>query len=75
MLFDLWRSLHVETRTLITLARIEHDLPAIADTHIPILAALRHGDPELVGKEMRNHIEYFGALVMRSAPETDSPPA
>ncbi|GAB2929132.1 GntR family transcriptional regulator [Rhodococcus aerolatus] len=68
LLFDLWRSLHVETRTLVTLARIEHDLPAIADTHIPILSALRHGDPELVGKEMRNHIEYFGALVMRTPP-------
>lgn len=71
LLFDLWRSLHVETRTLITFARVEHDLRAIADTHLPIVRALRHRDPELAGKEMRDHIEHFGALVMGAAPDED----
>jgi DNA-binding GntR family transcriptional regulator len=36
----------------------------IADAHLPILAALRRRDPELAGKEMRHHIEYFGALAV-----------
>ncbi|GLZ53511.1 FCD domain-containing protein [Actinomycetospora sp. NBRC 106378] len=69
LLFDLWRSLHVETRTLITFSRVDHDLLAIADLHLPIVRALRHRDPELVGKEMRDHIEHFGALVMGASPD------
>jgi DNA-binding GntR family transcriptional regulator len=67
LLLDLWRSLHVETRTLITFARVEHDLRAIADTHLPIVRALRHRDPEWAGKEMRDHIEHFGSLVLGAA--------
>lgn len=69
LLYDLWRSLHVETRTLITFSRVKHDLHAIAETHVPIVRALRHRDPELAGKEMRNHIEHYGALVMGASPD------
>jgi DNA-binding GntR family transcriptional regulator len=72
LLFDLWRSLHVETRTLITISRIDVDPRAIAETHVPIMRALRQRDPELAGKEMRYHIEHFGALVMSASPDDPS---
>jgi DNA-binding FadR family transcriptional regulator len=35
--------------------------------HRPILQALRFRDPELAGKEMRAHIEFFGSLVAGTA--------
>lgn len=64
LLLEVWRSLHAEIRTLITYASLGTELREIVDSHQPILAALRMRDPVLAGKEMRHHIEYFGALVM-----------
>lgn len=71
LLLDVWRSLHVEIRTLITFAHVDSDLLTIADTHQPIMDALRAREPELAGKQMRHHIEHFGALVMGDASTTD----
>ncbi|HTF54286.1 MAG TPA: GntR family transcriptional regulator [Pseudonocardia sp.] len=67
LLLEVWRSLHAEVRALITFARLHSSLMAIADAHQPILEALRLRDPNLAGKEMREHIEHFGALVMGDA--------
>jgi DNA-binding GntR family transcriptional regulator len=64
LLLEVWRSLHAEIRALITYLRADVDMEQIADAHLPILAALRRRDPELAGKEMRHHIEYFGALAV-----------
>ena len=64
LLLEVWRSLHAEIRTLITYASLRTELREIVDSHQPILAALRMRDPVLAGKEMRHHIEHFGALVM-----------
>jgi DNA-binding GntR family transcriptional regulator len=63
ILLDVWRSLRVEARTLISVIKTDWDLRMIAEMHRPVLAALRGGDPELAGKEMRAHIEFFGTLV------------
>lgn len=63
-LLEVWGSLRIEARTLVSLLTSDSDLLAIADTHEPVLAALRQADAELAGKEMRSHIESFGALVM-----------
>lgn len=64
LLLEVWRSLHAEIRALITYLRADVDMVQIADAHLPILGALRRRDPELAGKEMRHHIEYFGALAV-----------
>jgi DNA-binding GntR family transcriptional regulator len=63
VLVDVWRSLRVEARTLVSVLRSHSDLYAIAELHRPVLLALRFGDPDLAGKEMRAHIEFFGASV------------
>ena len=65
VLVDVWRSLRVEARTLISVIRADSDLRMIAELHRPVLQALRSRDPELAGKEMRAHIEFFGSLVVR----------
>lgn len=64
VLLDVWRSLRVEARTLVSVLRGHSDLHAIAELHRPVLQAVRFRDPELVGKEMRAHIEFFGASVV-----------
>src|SRR3954453_698824 len=43
---ELWRSLHVELRTTITLIKHVEDLAQVAESHVPVLDAVRSGDPE-----------------------------
>jgi DNA-binding GntR family transcriptional regulator len=60
VLLEAWRSLRIEARTLISVIKSDSDLLEIAETHTVILDALRSGDPMRAGKEMRQHIEFFG---------------
>lgn len=70
ILIDVWRSLRVEARTLISVIRSDSDLRMIAELHRPILQALQARDPELAGKEMRAHIEFFGSSIVHP-PQAD----
>ncbi len=72
-LVELWTSLHVEARTMITYVRYG-DLRAIAESHVPILEALRAGDPERGSAALREHFEYYARWVAEPAPE-EPPPA
>ncbi|MQA10197.1 MAG: FCD domain-containing protein [Pseudonocardiaceae bacterium] len=63
VLLDAWSGLRIEVFTLVSLIKSNLDLAAVANAHLPILDALRQGDPDLVGKEMRAHIESFADLV------------
>jgi DNA-binding GntR family transcriptional regulator len=67
-LLELWRSLEVESRTVITALRTGLDAPAAARLHEPILDALRRGDPEEAGRRIRSHVEDFGRMVAESRP-------
>ena len=64
VLLDAWSGLRIEAFTLVSLIRARLDLVAVADSHRPILDALRQREPAQAGKELRTHIESFGALVM-----------
>jgi DNA-binding GntR family transcriptional regulator len=64
VLLDVWRSLRVEARSLVSALKSHSDLHAIAELHRPVLQAVRFRDPDLAGKEMRAHIEFFGASVL-----------
>ena len=64
VLLDVWRSLRVEARSLVSALKSHSDLHAIAELHRPVLQAVEFRDPELLGKEMRAHIEFFGASVI-----------
>jgi DNA-binding GntR family transcriptional regulator len=66
-LLDLWTSLHLEARTMITFIRYG-DLHAIAESHVPILDALRAGDPEASAAALRAHFEYYARWVVEPAP-------
>ena len=64
VLIDVWRSLRVEARSLVSALKSHSDLHSIAELHRPVLQAVQYRDPELAGKEMRAHIEFFGASVI-----------
>lgn len=64
VLLDVWHSLRVQARSLVTALKGRSDLHAIAELHRPVLQAVEFRDPELLGKEMRAHIEFFGASVI-----------
>jgi DNA-binding GntR family transcriptional regulator len=63
-LIELWDSLQVEARTMITAIRTGLDPIAIAARHEPIVEALRVQDADAAGQEIRRHVEDFGRMFM-----------
>ena len=59
-LFEVWESLQVEMRTIITALRIGLDPGEVAALHEPIIDALRREDAAGAGREIRRHVEDFG---------------
>jgi len=72
-LAEVWTSLHVEARTMITFIRYG-DLHAIAESHVPIVEALRAGDPERSSAALREHFEYFARWVVEPAKDENAGP-
>jgi DNA-binding GntR family transcriptional regulator len=68
VLLEVWRSLRVEARTLVSVIKSDSDLKMIAEMHAPILRTLSTREPDLAAKEMRAHIEFFGSLVTGRIP-------
>jgi DNA-binding GntR family transcriptional regulator len=64
---ELWTSLHVEARTMITYVRYG-DLHYIAESHVPILEALRARDPERTSAALREHFAYYAQWVTDARP-------
>ena len=60
VLLRTWDSLMLETRTRVALSVLTLDLPAVAESHAPILEALGRGDGPGAGRLLREHAEMFG---------------
>lgn len=60
---ELWQSLNVDLRTTITLIKRVEDLGAVAESHVPVLEALKRGDAEQSATILRRHIESFADWV------------
>jgi len=67
ILQDVWGSLRIESRTIITAVRTGMDGHEIAERHRHILEALRDRDPDRAGATVRRHLEEF-ADRLRTAP-------
>lgn len=66
-LAEVWGSLRVEARTVITAVKTGIDRKQIAEMHVPIVEALRQRDPERAGRAVREHVEHFGEVLRGSA--------
>lgn len=64
ILIDVWRSLRVEARTIITALKTGIDRHELVDMHVPILEAIRSGDPDQAGRAVRDHVEHFGEVLL-----------
>ena len=64
-LLELWSSLHVEARTVITMVKDHPGLHEVADMHLPIIDAFRSQDRARCGRALRKHIEHFAKWVPR----------
>jgi len=65
VLQDMWRSLRIEARTLISVLKAHIGGYELAELHRPVLVALAEGDAEKAGLLLRMHVEYFGELIMK----------
>jgi DNA-binding GntR family transcriptional regulator len=59
-----WASLQVEARTTVTALLTSVDHREAASSHETIIGALRRQDPDAAGREIRNHVEHFGRLLL-----------
>jgi len=74
-LLDLWASLRVEARTVISMVKDHSDLHEIAEMHRPLIEAFRGGDRARCGRAVRSHIEHFAKWVPREeAADAPAPP-
>ena len=67
ILMDVWSSLRVESRTLITALKTGVDGGEVAELHRPILEALRARDPERAAAAIGDHLQLFATLVKGAA--------
>jgi DNA-binding GntR family transcriptional regulator len=67
-LLEVWTSLGIEARTIMTLLKTGLDPAELAEMHQPILDALRSGDPDRAGRAVRAHVESFRDLLLEGAP-------
>lgn len=65
-LLEVWTSLRIETRTIITALKSGIDREELAERHRPILEALAGGDPDRAGRAVKEHLVAFGPLLLRS---------
>ena len=68
VLQDVWRSLRIEARTLISALKADIGGHEIAEMHRPVLEALAEGDAEKAAMLLRKHVEYFGELILKGEP-------
>lgn len=66
-LLEMWSSLQVDARTMITAHRTGLDAAEVARLHEPVVEALRRRDGETAGTEIRRHVEEFGRLFIEGS--------
>ena len=74
LLLNIWQSLQIETRTTITMLTEGLDLVWIAESHQPIIDAIRSGDAELAARVAREHQDYFEHLPVPAAADLAETP-
>lgn len=68
-LIEVWNSLRIEARTLITALKADIDLEMMVQMHKPVLDAFIERNPERAGQALREHVEAFGALLLKGKDE------
>ncbi|MEW6638293.1 MAG: FCD domain-containing protein, partial [Actinomycetota bacterium] len=65
ILLDVWKSLRVEARTVITALKTDVNRHDLAEMHRPVLEALAARDPERAGRALKRHFELFREMMLK----------
>jgi len=65
ILLEVWKSLRIDARTMITAIWVDLDPLEIVDMHRPIVEVLAKQDPGEAGRVVRHHLEVFGEMLTR----------
>ncbi|MBX6762491.1 MAG: GntR family transcriptional regulator [Rubrobacteraceae bacterium] len=66
---EVWDSLRIGARTIITVVKTDIDLHELAEMHRPLLDALEEKDPEKAGAALRWHFTAFEKMMKGARPE------
>lgn len=66
---EVWDSLRIGARTIITVVKTDIDLHELAEMHRPLLNALEEKDPEKAGAALRWHFTAFEKMMKGARPE------
>jgi DNA-binding GntR family transcriptional regulator len=73
LLYTVWKSLCIETRTSVTLMAAGENLVELADTHREIIDTIRSGDVEAACRAARHHQNVFEHLPVLEEGEAPIP--
>jgi DNA-binding GntR family transcriptional regulator len=72
MLEHVWQTMRLSITTCVTHAVTHKSLHEITERHVPLLAALRSGDPAQAEAEIRKHIEEPGEWIRAAAAQEEA---
>jgi DNA-binding GntR family transcriptional regulator len=64
-LIEVWSSLGIHARTLLTALTAGVEPAEIVEMHVPIVEAFRERDARKAGRVLRRHVEHFGELLLK----------
>jgi DNA-binding GntR family transcriptional regulator len=63
-LLEVWTSLRVEARTVVTALAVDFDRHELAALHVPVLEGLAAADPEASATAIRRHFDHLSHLLL-----------
>ena len=67
-LIEVWSSLGIHARTLLTALTADVEPQEIVEMHAPIVEAFKERDPKKAARVLRRHVEHFGELLLKGDP-------
>ena len=64
-LIEVWTSLGIHARTLLTALTAGVEPREIVEMHVPVVEAFRQRNPAEAGRILRRHVEHFGELLLK----------
>jgi DNA-binding GntR family transcriptional regulator len=72
LLYQMWEAARLSSSSYVSISLVRRSLMELADRHIPIIDALRAGDPIAAESEMRKHIEELATWITSEEPTNDT---
>jgi DNA-binding GntR family transcriptional regulator len=71
LLYQMWESTRLSSSSYVSISLVRRSLMELANRHVPIIDALRAGDPLAAEAEMRRHIEELATWITSETPTSE----